>query len=325
MERYNAGAAHMSIYLKFILFQTAIVLPFAAGVLARRSIGAPQHFTRSLIRINIICLEPLIVLWCTWGLVLSPDIMILPVAGFGLIIIGVLAGSCAATVLKLSGKKRQTFLISSSLANHGFTMGGFLCYFFLGEQGLGLSALFVLYFIPYVYCLVFPYAKAGSRQTISFAGFFKKFVLDIQNLPLFAMAAGLVLNAAGIRRPAIAFPVEALLLASIALYYLSLGISFTRGAIHGIRKELAALSAIKFVIAPGLTFLVLCLLPLAPSVKAVIQLQSFMPTAIYSMVTAILFDLDTELASGLFVCNTFVFLTAVLPLLFLLKEQMFGV
>jgi len=325
MGRYNAGASHMSIYLKFILFQTAIVIPFVAGALARRRIGAPQQFIRSLVRINIIGLEPVIVLWCTWGLVISPDIMILPVAGFGLIVTGVLAGSCAATVLKLSGKKRQTFLISSSLANHGFTMGGFLCYFFLGEQGLGLSVLFVLYFIPYVYGLVFPYAKEGSRQKISFGGFIEKIVLDIQNLPLFAMAAGLLLNAVGIRRPDIAFPVDALLLASISLYYLSLGISFTRGAIHGISKELAALSAIKFIVVPGMTFVLLCLLPLAPSVKAVIQLQSFMPTAIYSMVTAVLFNLDTDLASGLFVCNTFIFLTAVLPLMFLLKEMLFGI
>ena len=325
MGRYNAGAAHMSIYLKFILFQTAIVIPFVAGVIARRSIGAPQQFTRSLVRINIIGLEPLIVLWCAWGLVLSPGIMILPVAGFGLIATGVLAGSCAAAALKLSGKRRQTFLISSSLANHGFTMGGFLCYFFLGEQGLGLSVLFVLYFIPYVYCLVFPYAQKGSRQKIASGGFFKKFVLNAQNLPLFAMAAGLLLSAVGIRRPDIAFPVEALLLASISLYYLTLGISFTRGAIHGISKELAALSAIKFVVMPGVTFIVLCLLPLAPSVKAVIQLQSFMPTAIYSMVTAVLFDLDTDLASGLFVCNTVIFLTTVLPAIFVFKEALFAI
>jgi len=315
----------MSIYLKFILFQAAVVIPFVAGACARRRINAPQHSTRNLVRINIIGLEPLIVLWCAWGLKISPVIMILPVAGFGIIATGVMAGSCAAKLLKLSGKRRQTFLISSSLANHGFTMGGFLCYFFLGEQGLGLSALFCLYFIPYVYCLVFPYARAGSSKKISFRGFFKKFALDSQNLPLFAMTAGLFLNAAGIRRPDIAFPVNALLMASIALYYFTLGISFTQGAIHGIRKELIAVSAIKFVIVPGLTFIVLSLLPLALSVKTVIQLQSFMPAAIYSMVTAVLFDLDTDLASGLFVCNTVVFLTAVLPLLFLLKGQLFGV
>ena len=67
----------------------------------------------------------------------------------------------------------------------------------------------------------------------------------------------------------------------------------------------------------------LSLLPLDPALKAVIQLQAFMPAAIYSMVTAVLFDLDTDLASGLFVCNTVVFLTAVLPAHIFIKRRLF--
>jgi predicted permease len=235
-----------------------------------------------------------------------------------------MAGSLAASMLRLSGKRRQTFLISSSLANHGFTMGGFLCYFLLGESGLGLSVILVLYFIPYVYCLVFPYARADAGQRISFRGFFKKNMFDTQNMPLFAMAAGLLLNAAGIKRPAVAFPLDALLLASISLYYLTLGISFTRMDMRGIRRELAALSIIKFIIVPGAAFAVLSLLPVDPALKAVIQLQAFMPAAIFSMVTAVLFDLDTDLASGLFVSNTIVFLAVILPALFLFKEVLFA-
>ncbi len=192
----------MSIYLKFALFQCAIIIPFIAGIAARARLESPQDFSRRLLRINIIGLEPLIVLWCTWGLTVSADLIVLPVCGFGLIVLGVLAGSLAVRMMRLSGKRRQTFLITASLANHGFTMGGFLCYFFLGELGLGLSVILVLYFIPYVYCLVFPYARAGAGQRISFRGFFKKIVCDVQNMPLFAMAAGLLLNATGIKRPA---------------------------------------------------------------------------------------------------------------------------
>ena len=311
-------------YLKFTLFQCAILIPFIAGIAARPKVPRSQELSRRLVRVNIIGIEPVIALWCTWGLVLSPGLMVLPVAGLGMVVIGVLAGSLAARGMKLAGKRRQTFLISSSLANQGFTMGGALCYFFLGEQALGLSVILVLYFIPYVYCLVFPYAKSGLGNGVSFKGFLKNFVLDIQNMPLFSMAAGLLLNAAGVRRPDIAFPLDALLLTSIALYYLTLGISFTQIDFWGIRRELIAISAIKFFAVPGLTFVALSLLPIAPALKQVIQLQAFMPAAIYSMVTAVLFDLDTDLASGLFVCNTVVFLGAVLPPLFLFKEVLFA-
>ena len=72
---------------------------------------------------------------------------------------------------------------------------------------------------------------------------------------------------------------------------------------------------------PGAAFLILSLLPLAPAVKGVIQLQAIMPAAIYSVVTAVLFDQDSKLASSLFICNTVVFLVAVLPALFFLAER----
>jgi len=309
----------MPIYQKFALFQCAIIIPFIAGCILRSRIARPQDLSRSLLRANIVCLEPLIVLWCTWGLAMSAELIVLPFFGFGLVAAGVLAGSAAATFLQLSGPRRKSFLICSSLANHGFTMGGALCYFFLGEQGLGYSVILVLYFIPYVYCLVFPYSKAGTGGRIFPSGELKKIIFTVQNMPLFAMAAGLLLSIAGISRPDIAVPVDGLLSCSVSLYYFTLGLTFTGVNISGTRRELAALSAIKFIILPGAAFLLLSVLPLDPVVKGVIQLQSCMPAAIYSVVTAVLFDQDAELASSLFVSSTVIFLIAVLPVIFLLS------
>jgi predicted permease len=309
----------MPIYQKFALFQCAIIIPFIAGCSLRSRISRPQELSRSLVQANIFSLEPLIVLWCTWGLAMSAELMVLPVFGFGLVAAGVLAGSGAATFLKLEGPRRKSFLISTSLANHGFTMGGALCYFFFGERGLGYSVILVLYFIPYVYCLVFPYSKAGTGGRIFPRGELRKIIFSFQNMPLFAMAAGLLLSVAGIRRPDIAFPVDWLLLTSVSLYYFTLGITFTGVDIIATRRELAALSAIKFVILPGAAFLLLSLLPLDPAVKGVIQLQACMPAAIYSVVTAVLFDQDSKLASSLFVSSTAIFLIVVLPVIFLLS------
>jgi predicted permease len=39
-----------------------------------------------------------------------------------------------------------------------------------------------------------------------------------------------------------------------------------------------------------------------------------MPVAVYSVVSSILFDLDSDLASAMFVINTLVFLFLILPL-----------
>ena len=129
-------------------------------------------------------------------------------------------------------------------------MGGFLCYFLLGEKGLGLSIILVLYFIPYVYGGIFPAAKIASGKIPPSTHSLKKLILDPNNMPLFAMVLTITLRLLGIKRPDINFPVEALLLLSISLYYLSLGINFTNLEIIKLKKEHLSLAAIKFFPVP---------------------------------------------------------------------------
>jgi predicted permease len=71
-------------------------------------------------------IEPIIALWSTWGLTLRKDLIMLPLAGLFLVLSGMTFGSVFKRILRLRGKKAATFLISSTLANHGFTMGAFL-------------------------------------------------------------------------------------------------------------------------------------------------------------------------------------------------------
>ena len=132
------------------------------------------------------------------------------------------------------------------------------------------------------------------------------------------LAAGT--NMLGIQRPGIFFPVDLLLFMSIILYYLTLGINFTGFSLRGRLKEQAAVCAIKFFALPLIVLAVLNLLPLAPLIKTVILIQAFMPVAIYTVVTSVLFKMDTGFASGMMVVNTLLFLTVVLPVLVLLKD-----
>jgi len=48
-----------------------------------------------------------------------------------------------------------------------------------------------------------------------------------------------------------------------------------------------------------------------------------MPAAVYSVITAVLYDLDAPFASGVFVVNTVAFLAAVLPAIFLFRGLVF--
>lgn len=314
----------MSPSARFFLFQFMIVVPFLAGMSLRGRIASVKDLTRRIIRFNLVLIEPFVALWSIWGLRLGWDMAVLPISGLLLVIGGMGLGRLALPAMHLEGRTRATFLISSSIANHGFSMGTFLCFFFLGETGLGLSFLFISYFLIYIFTVIFPYARSVSSPGEGRIGIAAQ-VLDIQNLPLLAVAVALVLHALHFPRPEVFFPLDPLMMISVGLYYFSLGVSFTPSRIFSFLRENLALSFIKFAAVPGITIGILAAASLDPQVSAVIRLQSFMPVAIYSVVASVLFSLDEELASNLFVVNTLFFLVIVLPLLFVFKGPILGI
>jgi Predicted permeases len=315
----------MSLTAKFIIFQAMIIVPFILGSLTKERFSNQTGFTKKLIRINLICIEPLIVLWSIWGISLKSNLVFLPVFGLAFVLTGMAIGKIFIPVLGISDKKKATFLISSSLSNHGFTMGGFLCYLLMGEKGLGLSFIFISYFMPYIFLVIFPYASLVSTHARYDMRFVRDFFFNIQNMPLYAFFFALALQGCGFKRPEIFFPIDILLMIAIALYHFSLGINFEFKEVLSSRKENMALGMIKFFIIPMITFLVLRWVALDPQIEVVIMLQSFMPTAVYSVMVPVLYDLDAKLASSLFVVNTLIFLIIVLPIVFMLKTSLLGI
>lgn len=316
----------MDISIRFILFQVLIIVPFASGMAAKSLCRIPDlsGFTKKLIRVNLVIIEPTIALWSTWGLTLTRELILLPLSGLFLVLAGMIFGKVFKRILSLSGKKGATFLISSTLANHGFTMGAFLCYLLIGEKGLGLAFLFLSYFMPFIFLVIFPYARkqsTGKRLDLSFAF---DFFLSLQNMPLFAIILSLFFLALGFKRPHISFPVDIFIIISMALYYFTLGLNFELPAFFASGKENAALAAIKFLLVPAVTLLILKTLHLSPAIETVIFVQSFMPAAIYSVVSSVLFDLDAGFASNLFVWNSIIFLAGILPVLFIFRGFFLG-
>ena len=311
----------MPVPLKFLIFQLLIFLPFIAGILCKRYFTDPPNTAKRIIRTNLVAVEPLVALWSIWGLRLSINLLYLPCAGLLLVVAGFFAGIITAPAARLTEKSRATYIISSSLANHGFTMGGFLCYLFIGERGLALSFIFLVYFMPFVFMFIFPYAKAKTHS-----GDYRvsEFLCSLQNMPLLGVFLGLALNVAGIMRPKVYFPMEILILISMSLYYFTLGLTVTLEGLRSCYTSQILLSLAKFIVLPAVTLAVLRIIPVQGEVAAVIALESFMPAAIYSVIASILFDLDIRLASSLFIVNTVIFLAAVLPLLMLFRGTLLG-
>lgn len=307
----------MNITYRFLVFQSLVVLPFLLGAGIRRIRGQSwaTGMTKRLVNVNLVAIEPVVALWSTWGLVLTAQLAVLPVAGLILVSAGFLLGMAAGKVLGLDTRRKAAFHVSSSLSNHGFTMGAFFCYLVLGERGLGLSSVFLAYFMPFVFLVIFPYAHRKSSRAAGGIPSAGEFFLSLKNMPLYAVIGATVLLVLGIERPRVPFPLDAFIMLSMVLYYFALGLSFDpalRGAGAG---EHAALFSIKFVAVPSLCAVVLACVHLDPAIETVILIQSFMPAAIYSVVAAVLFDLEAEFASTLFVVSTAAFIVLVLPVL----------
>lgn len=155
----------MPLALKFIIFQCLIIAPFIAGYRMKPFMADPSAVSKSVIRANLMLLEPPVIFWSIWGLQVRYDMAVLPAAGLCIVIAGFVLGKLSLPFLRLEGAARKTYLISASLANHGFTMGGIICYLFLKETGLALSSIFIIYFMPYTFLVIFSYAQAGSGSS----------------------------------------------------------------------------------------------------------------------------------------------------------------
>jgi hypothetical protein len=203
-------------------------------------------------------------------------------------------------------------------------MGAFFCYLILGEKGLGLAFLFLSYFMPYVFLVIFPYARRASTGKSFDMAFAFDFFMSLQNMPLFAIVLALMFLASGIKRPDIAFSIDFLIIISMSLYYFTLGLNFQMPEFFASGKENAALAVIKFIMVPLPVFVILKFLHLDPSLETVILVQAFMPAAIYSVVASVMFDLDSGFSSNLFVWSTIIFLMCVLPSLFIFRYNIFS-
>jgi predicted permease len=310
----------VNLEVKFIIFQIIIIIPFLAGFFINKKIENPVLISKKIILIDLIILEPVIIFWVIWGLTLGRDQLFLPAAGLIMVVTGFFLGKLSLPLINASGKSRVSFLISSSLANHGFTMGGFICYLLAGEKGLALSSIFLIYFIPYTVLVIFNYARFHSSGNVKLK--LKDYIFNAQNFVFVAAIAALILNLSGIKRASVNFPIDPVVMAAVALNYFVLGININISSIKIIRADHYIISAIKFLIIPVITSIILQIVDLDRDIEKVILIQSFMPAAVYSVMTSILFDLDTELSSSIFIVNTLIFIVMVLPLLFMFNAAL---
>ena len=249
-------------------------------------------------------------------------IALLPFLGIFAILVGGLLGLIAAKLLKLSRKESGSMFTCGSFTNIT-SIGGVICYLFLGEKGYALFSLYKLFEIVTYFAIGFPIAKLfSSNVTIkeNIISRLKTVFTDIfVVVALVSIAIGTFLNLSGIERPefykiitAIFIPLGTLIL------LISIGLGMKFGKVRNYINECLAISVIKFILVPLIVSATAFLLGYGEieeglPLKVVIILSS-MPVAFTALIPPSIYDLDLDLANSCWLVTT-LSIALILPLL----------
>ena len=318
--------------MKNELFQIAYIvsilfLPLAIGYgLKRKFVSQPEKISKIIIIFLTKSITPFIVMFSFWALDLSnKTIFTLPFVGMIVTTLALIPAMFFAKVHKLNQRQAGSYVGSAMFSNIGYTLGGFIAFVLYGEIGFGLTVLYCLFFKPYYYTLGFYMAEHYSaKKTARVKDSLKKiFTGGIRLFPLLGLAAGVGLNLLHYKRPLYIGNLNDILIpVTTFAYMLAVGLTMNFKAIKKFKSPVFSMSFIKFVWSPMVGILLAYLLNYQnimgglPLKIAIIE--SFMPTAIASLVLASLFDLDQDLANSCWIFTTFLLMVFLPILLFIL-------
>jgi predicted permease len=314
----------MNVVTKFILIVAGIALASGFGYLARKKNWLDEAYAGPLMFYTVIFGWTPASAAVLWPLPLQWSLVALLVFGILMPVILVPFGYFFSRLHKLDPKSAGTFIVGAGIANTGFTMGGFICYCLFGTLGLGYANLYCsIWALPYV-LVYYPLARrfVDPNANLS-AGFLLRSFFDARSLPILGSIVGLLLNLLKVPMPPFISDfhlVDLFIIGSILVSFATIGLQIHFS--HLAQKKILHLSlaVVKFIITPALMVLILYLSQfvfgtLPPLARKVVYIQTFMPTAIFTVVISNLFDLNPRLASMLFLVNTVIFLILVLPAL----------
>jgi len=312
---------------RFLLLVSLIYGTFACGIAARKLFPRLAGIEKPVTKILFIFFTGFITFNSLWSLELQRFFSImLPAVNLALILLSLPPAYLFARFLSLPPKKKGSFIACSIFSNWGTALGGFICFLLYGSRGLYLANWYIAFCRLYHYFIGVPllsfYRDDGK-------GSFGKTVGDIARNPLWyvpfvMIAAGILLNLLGVERPRSVDFVAT----RVFIYVTVTGYSFTIGLGVKMKESVKRLKAafftaiIKFVYNPLAALLLLRVLgyfrqsDLLPA--RVVMVESFMPTAIMSVVLVKLLGLDEDLANSAWFVTTIGAMPVVLVLLKLL-------
>ncbi len=249
-------------------------------------------------------------------------IIALPFLGTMALVLGGVLAFWFAKILNLSRKQTGAYIVAGGFTNIG-SMGGLLCFIFLGETGFALLPFYKL-FEPFIYFGIgFPIAKSFSEEVTKHEKVserMKKVFLDpFMLVSTVSMVTGITLNLSGLERPEIYGTINAVFVPlAMVLLLISIGLAMRFGQIGKYIKESILVALIKFSIVPIIVTTLAYWIGFGDIAQGlplkVVVILSSMPVGFTAMVPPTLYDLDVDLSNATWLVTTFS-LVIVIPML----------
>jgi len=174
----------------------------------RRVIRLPislEKLRKLLQKIGLLFFMPISFIGALWIIKIEDiKIVALPFLGIFALLIGGALGLTAAKYFHLKRKDTGSMFTCGSFTNIG-SIGGLICYLFLGEEGFALVPIYKLFEQVIYYAIGFPIAKSFSSNIDTkenMVSQLKKVLTDIfVVVALISIIIGTFLNLSGIERP----------------------------------------------------------------------------------------------------------------------------
>ena len=291
---------------RILLVFTDILLPLAAGYFLKTHELLTQKACNWLIRFNVVVMVTVMTLMSFWVLPLSAKLFWLPVIG---VLITAVPGFIGAR------------WFASRFDNE---LDGGLCAIILyGEEGFAYVQLVAAPQNILMVAAAFPMAKyyyekhqAAAKQAKLKLSFREMFITWNQ-VGILGMAAGILLQASGVERPAVLgtlFHNLVHVLAWISLLPVGYLIDFYRARFY--YRKVTDMIWLRFVIVPALFYLLFKVLFTDQVLLGSLLVMAAAPAAINSVITAQLYKLNVDITIAAFILTTVVFVLVVFPLFF---------
>lgn len=321
-------------FFTFGLILSGLSIGYGIQALVRRKVlDVPlpllDRLRRFLVKLVLLFFNPITIVGALWTLRMNDGrLAAFPVLEVFAILLGGFLALGASKILKLERRKTGAMFACGFFTNT-LSIGGLVCFIFLGEMGFALVAFYRIFEEFIYYGVGFPIARlysADTHEKETWQDKLKKLGTDIFVLvSLFSLFTGGLLNLSGLKRPEIYQMVNSILIPLGTLAFLiSIGLVMRIKAIKDYLKECLAISGIKFLIVPVILTLTAFLLGYGKMEQGlplkVVMILSAMPVAFTSLAPPSLYDLDIDLANSCWLFTT-ALLVVVLPVLYIATQS----